>query len=338
MILAILPLICCSTSVVKILQGKRSGNPLALAASGNKLTPTRSLSDESTEFVINKVGGAEDPVIEISPIVAPGKKLVAGSDRAVRIVTAGKRQRPWTVKKEGDAHKLAVGNMCLTLRGRVVKMERCRKNNSAQAFMITSEDEDSRECSDSSDCEHDHQKRRARRHVHYRPGAAEHRHYDSVPSEDAEYVRIVEDKVETVTDVVVKTSYETVTLHTTSTVTSTMGAADGDDRPPRSETGGADNRKNLKFPRSVIVRVHDDSGDEAFLDVGPAKARGEGADFVQNIVRAKRPRDTASESSTENGLEDLIKVFNGNNKHSGFIDIRAPRMFASKCGRASSKK
>lgn len=328
MILAILPIVCCSTFVVKILQERSGGDAVALAASGNKLVATRDLGDERAEFIISKVGEAAGPAIEISPIAAPRKKLVVGADNAVRISSGGGGQRPWTVKKEGDMHKLVVGSMCLSLRGRTARMESCQKNKPDQAFMITSDDEDAGECSNSSDCEQD---THGRKHV-------VHRHYEPAPSEEVEYVHVVGDRPETVTDVVVKTSYKTVTLHTTSTVTSTVGPFEADARPPRAGRRRTGRSKSLSFPKSVIVHVHEDPDDGVSLETEPEKPLSEGADFVQNVVRAKKGHEAASESSTENGLEDLIKVFNGSDKHSGFIDIRAPKMFTGKCDRMPTKK
>lgn len=347
MILAILPLVCCSASVVKILQGEGGENAVALAADGNKLVATRNLGDERSEFIISKISEAAEPAIEISPIAAPKKKLVVGPDNAIRISSGDERQRPWSVKKEGEMHKLVVGNMCMSLRGRTAIMEICQRNKPSQAFMITSGDEDSKECSNSSDCEqdyHDH-KHIVHHHVgdgsdgaHHRPSAAKRRHYGLASSDEAEYVHIVDNKPETVTDVVVKTSYKTITLHTTSTVTSTVSSFEVDTCTPRTGWRSLSRNKNLKFPKSVIVHVHEEANDEVSLEAEPEKTLSKGTNFVQNVVCAKKDHDIVSESSSENGLEDLIKVFNENDRHSGFIDIRAPRIFTAKCDKTPTKK
>lgn len=347
MILAILPFVCCSTSVVKILQGRGGENAVALAANGDKLVATGNLSDERAEFIINKIGEAADPTIEIRPVAAPKKKLVVGPDNTVRISSGSGRQRPWTVKREGEMHKLVVGNMCLSLRGRKARMEGCQKNKQDQVFMITSEDDNSKECSNSSDCEQDHH---VRKHVvhhyvsessdeaHHRPSVVENHHYEPSSGEEAEYVQVVDDKPDIVTDLVVKTNYKTVTLHTTSTVTSTVSSPDADYRPHRLVKRSLGRNKSLKFPKSVVLHVQENSEDEVSLDAESEKPLRKGADFVQNVVRTKQEHEAESDSSVENGLEDLIKVFNENDKHSGFIDIRAPRMFTGQCNRISAKK
>ncbi|TBU10125.1 hypothetical protein CWI38_2004p0020 [Hamiltosporidium tvaerminnensis] len=123
--------------MIKILHKDEYSHDIALDYHEGEITYTHEVNDPLAVFkLINKGQGFEKKV-GIEPRNAAGKRMDK-NEKGNLILSSDDKQPPplWTIKKEGEFHKLSIEDFCLAFHHDTPHTEQCKSGDPDQQFMI----------------------------------------------------------------------------------------------------------------------------------------------------------------------------------------------------------